>query len=254
MRRTCPIRLTDLGDWVSDAVTGWGDLPIYRLAAPNDLPALDLTVESFRTAGLSVVRRRDSGIIEARGRSEDPRTLITPDFLGIVLEASIREDPREYLPDFDDETLRALLPESQFISFRSGVEGGTQVIGPGGKVSIFRTATAVWVDVTVRKKVRAYSSRWRAPRSIYIPCQREFAPWREQIEVEPLAGYFELSKYETQLILRPAFVFIFSVAGDTENAVSWQTIRVEPATVGDEIPLRAGLGQWQSSRQETDNE
>jgi hypothetical protein len=69
-----------------------------------------------------------------------------------------------------------------------------------------------------------------------------------------MVGYFELSKYETQLFLRPAFVFIFSMPGDAEDAVSWQTIRVEPATVWDEIHLRAGLGQWQSSRQEADNE
>src|SRR5260370_24887471 len=129
MPRECRIRLTDLGDWVLDAATGWGDLPIYRLAQPNDLPALELTVESFRRAGLSVARRPDSGIIEARGRSDDPKFPITPDFLRIVLDASLREDPREYLPDLDDETLRATLAERQFISYRSRVEGGTPVIG-----------------------------------------------------------------------------------------------------------------------------
>jgi hypothetical protein len=242
----CPIRLTELDDWVYDAATGRGDLPIYGLRAPNDLPPLDSIVANFRTLGFTAERRRDSGIIEARTQQENNSRRMSPQVVEAVVSAASDEDSREYLHDFDADVPPETLAERQFLSFHTELDSGVPVIGPGGRVSMFRTSTSIWIDITVRQKSATYSSRLRELRNICQPYRDEFAGWEKQVEVEPLFGYFELSKYETQLFLRPVFVFIFSVSASAEGAVSWQTVRVEPATLRDEIPPRAGLGHWYS--------
>jgi hypothetical protein len=263
MRHECSIRLIDLGDWVYDTATGWDDLPIYRLASPRDLFASDEIIGKFREVGLTTTRRRpDSGVIESWVTRENNTTVISAPLIQMAIATAVSEDSREYQSDVEVNALGGTTSERQFISFHSRIksdipsdsrtESGTPVIGPGGKVSIFRTSTSTVVDITVRKRVGKLPSRWRRFQNIYRTYLREFAPWKKQIEVEPMLGYFELSKYEPQLFLRLAFVFIFSMTqnednANEDNAVSWQTIRVEPATESPEIPRSAGLGQWLSS-------
>ena len=247
MKPACPIPLSDLDDWVFDTATGREDLPIYRLASPRDLFASDVpTIASLRDVGLVAARRAESGTIEGRMASVDLPPNVRSNFLGAVLEASSREDQRQYVSEFGDAIFEEIGAAKQFVSYGSRIDSDVSVIGPGGRISIFRTATSIWVDITVRKRLKKLPSRWRAYRKIFEPYRQEFAPWKKQIEVEPMLGYFELSKYEAQLFLRPAFVFIFSMPGDGDS-VSWQTVRVEPATSSKEISLRAGLGQWVSS-------
>lgn len=247
MKPGCPIPLSDLGDWVYDIATGWDDLAIYRLASPSDLLTTDTpTISRLRDIGIIATRRGDSGTIEGRTESVDLSPNIRNRFRGVLLETGSREDERQYMPEFGEMNFEETGATRQFVSYRSRIDADVPVIGPGGGISIFRTASSIWVDITVRKRLEKLPSRWRAFRKIYQPYKQEFAPWKKQIEVEPMLGYFELSKYEAQLFLRPAFVFIFSMPGEGDS-IAWQSVRVEPATSSKEIPLRAGLGQWLSS-------
>jgi hypothetical protein len=253
MKSACPIPLSDLGNWVRDAATRWPELPIYRLASPSDLLASDAVIGSLREVGLTAQRRRDSGTIEGRTLSTDHSLNATSDFVRTIVRAGAAEDERTYSTDFEDPYSGDLGSARQFASYRSRIKLGDRpndldvsVIGPGGGISLFRTETSVRVDITVRKRLEKLPSRWRAFRHIYRSYEREFVQWKEQIEVEPMFGYFELSKYEAQPFLRPAFVFIFHMPGN-DDSVAWQTVRVEPATSLKNLSLRAGLGQWQSS-------
>jgi len=206
---------------------------------------VDAKIANFPNNELIVNRHPDSGTIEAWTRGSPPT--ISPDHVQAFLVAAGHEDSRQYLLDSDLGPPGQALSERGFVSWRSQIEAGTPVIGPGGKVSIFRTTTSILVDITVRKRSGTLPSKWRALGTIYEPCLEEFNPWRDEIEIEALLGYFELSKYEPQFYLRPAFVFIFSVPGSAGDAVPWQTVRVEPATLSQEIFPREGLGQWHST-------
>src|SRR5262249_35192128 len=161
----------------------------------------DAILANFQEAGfgLTAKRRTDSGTVEAQTASADVPLDPSGAFAQKVLPVCANEDKRTYAPVSSDEHAA---PGRQFVSYRSEIELekypnlSVPVIGLGGGIAMFRTETSVRVDFTVRKRLDEFPSQWRTLRKFYRSYEQEFAPWKKHVEVEPMFGYFELSKYE----------------------------------------------------------
>jgi len=119
-----------------------------------------------------------------------------------------------------------------------------RVIGPGGRITVYRRNRTMEADLVVRKRVGEISSSWRRPEQIVARVLAEIAGQPEGIEVSCQFGYLEVSKYEAQEWLRPVFLLTFQNAGALEGQVPWQYAVVEPASASLVLPLEEGLGSW----------
>jgi hypothetical protein len=68
-------------------------------------------------------------------------------------------------------------------------------------------------------------------------------PQQAKVRIAAAFGYFELSKYEPQLWLRPAFVFLLQVSSENPD-LAWQDTIVEAATTNSGISSVEDLGSW----------
>jgi hypothetical protein len=207
-----------------------------------------------------VRRRPDSNTLEIDFPSEtgyagrDDRTLFQ-EFEGMVRRYAEAEDEREF------RATEGPLPAGVGFELGSRVpvaEGGArgtmlEVIGPGGRATGFRGARGMTgADVTIRRRNRAESGIWRRLDEIMRPLGRalgeDFVGMKEEPTVRTVFGYFELSKYEVQSLMRPVFLFAIEQGQDPEGRwPGFQRIVVSSATTLGELDSSEGLGMWAES-------
>jgi hypothetical protein len=153
------------------------------------------------------------------------------------------EDPRTFTPvdvrqsAFVASELTSRVPDSSNLP----------VIGPGGRVTMFREGDRVEADIVVRKRRGAIKFEWRNPEVVIQRLRDLLSRERGAVEISAQFGYLELSKYEAQSLMRPAFSLVLEGFGSADFRVPWQMVLVEPATVNQEIPIDEGLGAWGDS-------
>jgi hypothetical protein len=107
-------------------------------------------------------------------------------------------------------------------------------------------------DVTIRRRIRPEQGKWRRTREILRPLEQvlgeDFAGADEQPTVRAAFGYFELSKFEAQSLMRPVFLFAIEQEQDPEGRwPGFQRIVLSPATTAEELDDAEGLGIWAES-------
>ena len=205
-------------------------------------------------------RRSDSNTLEIAFPQEagfaaerDDRRLVQ-EFEGMVRRYAEAEDERNLrategpLPAGVGFELESYVPATEA---RSGTMLG--VIGPGGRATAFRGARGITgADVTIRRRTTAERGTWRRLHDIMLPLQQalveDFTGTNEDPTVRAAFGYFELSKYEPQSLMRP--VFLFSIEQEQDPDGRWpgfQRIVVSAATTAGELHESEGLGMWTES-------
>ncbi|HYZ75440.1 MAG TPA: hypothetical protein VE641_20335, partial [Chthoniobacterales bacterium] len=88
------------------------------------------------------------------------------------------------------------------------------VIGPGGRYFVYRNSApeddyGFEIDLVVRKRLAPLASQWRQTAELFAAVNRQIAERvadEDDLVISAAFGYFELSKYELQTLLRPAFL------------------------------------------------
>jgi hypothetical protein len=76
----------------------------------------------------------------------------------------------------------------------------------------------------------------------------DFMGMEEEPAVRTAFGYFELSKYEMQSLMRPVFLFAIEQGQDPEGRwPAFQRIVVSAATTAGGLDSSEGLGMWAES-------
>jgi hypothetical protein len=239
--------VADIPQWV-DQHLRWKESPIYELE--EEAPELDLgggsLPESERGfAGPALRRRSDSGLWTVRIALNSRR-----DFEGA--QASFLQRIRDAAQSLDQRQLVATeRPYSSVVisTARSRLpEHELPVLGPGGRLTVYSVSGALEVDVTIRKRRKLIASHGRGPDEIASHISRQISMLGGNLviaSVEGLLGYFELSKYDRQRYLRPAFVLVVSFRSpNDDSSVLWRSTVVEPATTAPGLSLGEGLGSW----------
>ena len=158
---------------------------------------------------------------------------------------------------------RRMLSSSQGITDTIGADIATTIdgwpmVGPGGRITFYDCRDHIDVDLVVRKRIKPILSSWRSPEEIAedlrIKASRQ-ATLGESSTIYGTLGYFELSKFEAQSWLRPAFLFYVTRSADVEAtplegtatrniSVTRSSTVAVAATSSAAIPLEAGLGSW----------
>ena len=125
-------------------------------------------------------------------------------------------------------------------------DGSLPVLGPGGRIVVFGGDRGGSAEVTVRRRLDAKEGFWRDPDEITT---RLRLLYHNNTGPAPLLrgafGYFELSKYEHQKLMRPVFLFALEQPQDEERGLpGWSTTAVEPATVSSDFTLEEGIDNW----------
>jgi hypothetical protein len=215
--------------------------PIFRLEEPQKQKTLTDIYLGNINFPYRASHRFDSGILEFQFPEAD--TLHDSGLDLAINLASFAE--REFGRSFYSVEIRAsqvIVAEMQ--SRLNLADNEEQVIGPGGRITIYRGNRWMEADLVLRRRVGELSSSWRRPEQIVARVLAEIAGEPEGIEVMCQFGYLEVSKYEAQEWLRPVFLLSFQNTGALEGQVSWQYSVVEPATTNSELPLEEGLGSW----------
>ena len=221
-------------------------------------PAPDGKIKDFLApSNIGFDRHPDSGLLEIHlPKDQEPRELHSR-FTDIFSLASALDPKRDIVSSPQDVTQTIRAEATTLI-------GGWPVVGPGGRLTFYETAKKLHVDVVVRNRIDEIASSWRTAEAIEQDLRTKMAAQGEIDETAKLYGefgYFELSKFETQNWLRPAFVFVVRRTAEVEGAplpaehedapagprrvtVNWHDTIAVAATTSDEVPLDEGLGSW----------
>jgi hypothetical protein len=229
------MRIEEVRKWLREVVSEPEAPPMFELR-----PA-EFHVESdsarFRDLDMRVTRRRLSGILEIQSAVTDPRKSIS--YVESIMAIAKDEDPRRELLE-----LKSADEGSQFLVSRTTI-GSLPVVGPGGQVLIQMSDSVFMADITIRRRnlLAIHSERWADPEKIYRTLTDEFGDYEQEIEIEPTLGYFELSKYDVQRLLRPVFMFVIwpRNQGPEQGQLSWETARILPASSSRSIGQTEGL-------------
>jgi hypothetical protein len=216
------------------------------------------------------VARFEDGVLARRRSDSNTLEIAFPLEAGYAVERDDRrpvqafEDVvRRYVNAADERNLHATegpLPAGVGFELESRVpvaEGGREtmlgVIGPGGRATAFRGARGMTgADVTIRRRSGAGQGKWRQLHEIMRPLEQalgeDFTGTEEEPSVRATFGYFELSKYEAQSLMRPVFLFVIEQEQDPDGR--WpgiQRIVVSPATTAGDLDKSEGLGMWAES-------
>lgn len=216
--------------------------PIVRLQEPHQrqiLTDIRLGNENFP---FEVSQRPDSGILEFQFPEPERLEDFGPDLAMRNLASFAERKLGRSFHSIETTGSEVILAEMQ--SRLNLAENEVQVIGPGGRITVYRGNRGMEADLVVRRRVGEISSTWRRPEQIVARILAEFEGQPEGIEVICQFGYLEVSKYEAQEWLRPVFLLLFQNTGVLEGQVPWQYSVVEPATTNSELPLEEGLGSW----------
>ena len=118
------------------------------------------------------------------------------------------------------------------------VIGGIENVGPGGRLRVHRRTSAYLVEATARSRRRSLGGVWRHVEPI-IAAVREVVG-DDDVALRVAFGYHEASKWETQAVLRPAYVFLVEQI-EMDPGPRWRLAVVQPATDVDGLPPEAGL-------------
>jgi hypothetical protein len=130
-----------------------------------------------------------------------------------------------------------------------GGDGTLPALGPGGHVALHETADGIQIDILTRRRTEALRARWRSPEAVAEDLFLGFGVDASTIAVGALThefGYFELSKYEGQNVLRPAVVVRLDVPGGEER-VPLRVLSVAAASAHPDLDAAEGLGTWSSA-------
>jgi hypothetical protein len=161
---------------------------------------------------------------------------------------------RSILEEEDDRRIDEFRFPDEFVAQTGGVIATTRiatpdgevmpVLGPGGRVVFHETADGLQFDIVVRRRGKWLESRWRRPDRLAgalldgLGLGAEDQPFAK---INATLGYFELSKYEAQRVIRPVFL---AVADVFLEAVAVRSVTAVAATTGINIELSEGLGAW----------
>ena len=233
--------IDQIKDWFRD-LTRDSSPPSFRTVPPSELPhperimsLMDVPLEG----GPELNRRPDSGTLEVFFGSPERSTF------GFDV---MREDVGDLsalgaltLFEDHDRSARSVHPTSMVVVAQLLTQlddVATQVIGPGGRSTMYRAPGGAVADIVVRQRMSAETGRWRDP-SVLL--QTIAVDESEMFRVT--FGHFELSKFELQEFMRPAILIVAEPRDDTEGG-SWRHAWVEPATTSDDRSLQDGLGSW----------
>jgi hypothetical protein len=230
------MRLDEAANWLEKTVSEHAAPRMFEVRSPE----VHTEREQMRFRGLEmrVNRRPDSGVLEIRFDRSQNRTVVDPSQTAIAIARE--EDPeRKFLE------LRRDHEGSEFQVSRTLIES-LPVLGPGGRVLIQDSDAVFMADITVRSREPQdiASEQWNDPKSVFRSLTAEFGDYRDYLEIEARLGYFELSKYDAQSLIRPVFMFLIQSHSKSSEAsyVAWETTRVHPATLNKSIAEREGLG------------
>jgi hypothetical protein len=216
--------------------------PIFRLQEPqkDQIPTnIYLGNHNFPS---KVSQRPDSGILEFEFAESDRLHDFGPELAIRNLASFAQQEFDRSFYSIEPTASQVILAEMQ--SLLNLAEHEEQVIGPGGRITVYRGDRGMEADLVVRRRVGEIPSSWRRPELIVSRVQAEIAGQPEGIEVSCQFGYLEVSKYERQEWLRPVFLLSFQNTGALEGQVPWQYGVVEPASTNLELSLEEGLGSW----------
>jgi len=228
-----------LRNWIASCA--WrGSLPIYRLKFP-EIDASHASVRRVGASSASTSRRHDSGILEL-WRPEHPPTREALAALSQRVRAmAAGEDQRTFVAaeQTGSEVIVAEW-ESQI------AELDLPVIGPGGRIMIAHEARGITAEIVIRKRDETVTSDWRSTDDLMASLSRRITQSTIGATsiVEHAFGYFELSKYERQEWLRPAFMFLIELTIAGDERIRWVETIVEPATEAGGLGPADGLGSW----------
>jgi hypothetical protein len=211
-------------------------LPVYRLVHPAER-----SMPPGRLRGLSPLRQTRnpvSGTLELQwSASRNVRKSVeSVESVESVIDGAISsEDSRQAVPAQDEQTESVPLVRRTIIT-----EHDVPVIGPGGRALLYADRRSC--DVVTRKRGMPAQTTWRPPNDVVADVLRA-VDLRIAQKFHVSLGYFELSKYERQLWMRPSLLVVVDNR-EEEAGVEWRTTAVVALsdTVG--ISLHEGLGSW----------
>jgi hypothetical protein len=212
---------------------------IYRVPWQFEFP-----LPSVTWLRAEIYRRPDSGVPElvARGTRLTGLTDARERFESLIRQLAM-EDGRTIGKD----PVPPMLQAGRISTSVDLPEGGSlDVIGPGGQIIAHDTAAGLQLDIVIRRRGQPLPSTWRDAEVVADELLRGFAIDGRDIDPQHLRlefGYFELSKYEQQSILRPAMMTILDIPPD-ETGVPYRSVSVAAATEHPSLDLEDGLGNW----------
>jgi hypothetical protein len=248
MRHLKPIPVKEAGHFLARQMRSEPPL-FWGLVLPEEGGARSEEVGRAR-------RRPDSGTLEitfpldAGFAFERDDKMFVQEFEGLVRRYAEAEDERDF------PVTEGPLPAGVGFELESRVrvtEGKgplLRVIGPGGRATAFRGARGMTgADVTIRRRSRAERGVWRRLPQILRPLEQalgeEFMGAEEEPTLRAAFGYFELSKYEAQSLMRPVFLFAIEHEQDPDGRwPGYQRIVVSAATTAAKLDESEGLGTW----------
>lgn len=228
---------TDIASWAQKTLLGKAP-PSYRLADRRE------QVPPILKMDLTAKRRSDSGVLDFSIPSRIATASGENLLIDIVRAAALNEDPRKLE--------RVVEPSSSIVAmeFTSSIGNSlvgaknTPVVGPGGRAIVYRLTDGSLVsEVVVRRREGEIPSRWKDIGDI-VRRVNEISVGAETLSISSTYGYFELSKYELQLVMRPAFIFVIDGYSTPAGAPDWRQTVVEPATYSSRVSDEEGLGTW----------
>jgi hypothetical protein len=232
----------NLTSWALDTLRGQA-LPSYQLTDQREQRPPILKMD------LSAMRRSDSGVLDFSIPSRIAATL--NDVAGkresrvvdIIRAVALGEDSRklERVTEPSGSVAAELVS-----SIESTVVGrnNTSVVGPGGRAIVYRLMNgSLASEVVVRRREGEVASQWKDIRDI-LRRLNEISSHAEALTISATYGYFELSKYELQLLMRPVFIFVIDGHSAVSGAPDWRQTIVEPVTYSARLSDEEGLGAW----------
>lgn len=232
----------ELRGWI-ETLTEEQPPPFFTVAEPHESKWIQ---SPLAVSPQSVNRRFESGVFEISFRGH-PNVMrqSAKEWLDYFSQIRSLDEGRS----FDRRTLfladDATHSEVVLADIRTGtsdVPGNLPVVGPGGRIILYQGAETIDADVVIRRRDVRIPARWRNPARVVRGLEQELADEPETVEIFAQFGYLELSKYEPQSLLRPAFIFVIQTSQVRENQLRWQYAIAQPATVNENVPIEEGLG------------
>lgn len=112
-------------------------------------------------------------------------------------------------------------------------------VGPGGRMTYYPRRRLL--EIVVRRRGRGLYGDWRNPTNIADRVSNFLdLAGTPSARLRAAFGYYEASKYVSQSLLRPVFLFLLD-RPTAEEGPRWRVSTVEAATELPEIPPTAGL-------------
>jgi hypothetical protein len=230
------LRREQLESWIA-ARTDRSSPPIFQLAVEErPFPKMN---EAFYRPHVTL-KRLYSGAFEMNATTPREANFLPfrDRFLQDALQVASEADARDFNP------VRASSSDTIVAEFRTFLSRAQlPVLGPGGRVTVYREPENLHADVVVRSTLNPITAQWR-PIGEIVQRVRTRLEEHKYTQIHAGFGYFELSKYDRQSWLRPAFVFLLDIEFSANRNISWRETIVEAASTTSELGDFEGLGAW----------